>query len=108
MKKTILTFIKGYGPIKGRNLLRGVNSFRSEPVSERKMRRCIEALIKDGYSIASSSEGYSFIKNLSQAVTAREYMRKPLAARAERANMILANFNASRQDGPMIEQIRLF
>lgn len=113
MKDTILTAIQVNGPINRKELLIQTNDwiemFSTErKISDRKLRERIVELIKDGHAIASSEQGYFIIKTLAQAIEARDYMRKPLEARAVRANMILGNFNATRQNGTMINQLKIF
>lgn len=113
MKTTILSAITEHGPIKQKDLHDLMNHYarRNEvkPISKRRMRHFIKELLDEGHPIASSCIGYSIINSLSEAMTAKNYMSKPLKARALRANQILHNFNARQyQSGKVNEQIKLF
>jgi len=107
VKERLLFKIKMQGPINRKALLTEMLLHFPE-LRDRRMRKLVEELIRDGHPISSSEKGYSIIQNVEQLRAAVEYLKAKARAISIRGNTLIGNYDIRYQDAPANLQFKLF
>ena len=99
MKFEIERYLKAAsGPVKRLELLQAMRVIINDlSLTDRKMRQCIEDMVvKDGFCIASSNNGYYIIKTLDEKEATKKYLQEKIEALCIRRNCIERNFKEEK------------